>query len=239
MTATTTTIAETATAPAGVTARQTGARSGLIGGIGGLCFVASVIVQNALRASFPANDASAEQVLAYYADHRSVTIALAALFPIGAVGLAAFIGTVLARAARGAGRAAAIAAGFGAAGLIGTFTMLTATDLAIAGYVHRGAATLAVVDGLWVLHNAVFGVLLASIGVTLAGLTTASVVNGLLAARWKAAGLIGGGLLLVAAATTPAIIDASPTMFLGLLGFLVWIAFVARTSAVLMRRRHA
>ena len=55
-----------------------------------------MIVQNALRASFPGNDASAERVLAYYADHRSVTIALAALFPIGAVGLAAFIGTVLA-----------------------------------------------------------------------------------------------------------------------------------------------
>ena len=51
--------------------------------------------------------------------------------------------------------------------------------------------------------------------------------HGLLAARWKTAGLVGGVLLLVAA-DHAAIIDAGPTMLLGLLGFVVWVAFVAR-----------
>ena len=57
--------------------------------------------------------------------------------------------------------------------------------------------------------------------------------NGLLSARWKTAGLVGGALLLAAAATTPAIIDAGPTMLLGLLGFLVWVVFVVRASVAL------
>ncbi len=51
--------------------------------------------------------------------------------------------------------------------------MLTAFDVAIAGYIHRGAADVAVVDGMWVIHNAIFGFLLASIGIALAGLTHA------------------------------------------------------------------
>jgi len=228
-----TTASLTATA-----ARPALARSGLIGGIGGLCFVASVVVQNALRANFPANDASAERVMSYYADHRSVTLALAALFPIGIVGLATFVGTFIARVARGAGRVAAITGLIGAAGIIGNYTMLLATDTAIAGYIHRGAANLAVVDGLWVFHNAVFGVLMASIGVALAGFTVAGTASGLLARRWKPAGLIGAALLLAAAATTPAIIDGSTTMFVGVLGFAVWVAFVASTSVKLLRARH-
>ncbi len=36
--------------------------------------------------------------------------------------------------------------------------------------------------------------------------------------------------------TTPAIIDASPTMFIGVAGFVVWIAFVIRTSVALLRQ---
>ena len=172
----------------------------------------------------------------YYADHRSVTIALAVLMPIGLVGLTTFLGAVLARVARGAGRAAAVTGAFGAAGIIATFTMLTAFDVAIAGYIHRGAADVAVVDGMWVMHNAIFGFLLAAIGIALAGLTTAAATTGLLSPRWRTAGLVGGGLLVAGAMTTPAIIDASPTMFIGVAGFVVWVAFVIRTSVALLRQ---
>ena len=189
-----------------------------------------------MRSTFPANDAGAADVMAYYADHRATTVALAVLMPIGLVSLTTFLGAVLARVARGAGRAAAITGAFGAAGIIATFTMLTAFDVAIAGYVHRGAADVAVVDGLWVVRNAIFGLLLASIGIALAGLSRAAVAAGLLSARWRTAGLVGGGLLVAGAVTTPAIIDASPTMFVGVAGFVVWLAFVVRTSVALLRR---
>jgi len=211
-------------------------RPGMLGGIGGLVFAASVLAQNALRSKFPTNDAGAAEVVKYYADHRAVTLALAVLMPIGLVGLTTLLGGVIARVARGAGRAAAVTGAFGAAAIIATFTVLTAFDVAIAGYIHRGAADVAVVDGMWVVHNAVFGFLLAAIGIALAGLSRASVASGLLSTRWKTAGLVGGGLLLVGATTTPAIIDGSPTMFIGVAGFVVWVAFVIRTSVALLRQ---
>ena len=221
------------------TAVGTTIRPGRLGGVGGLVFASSVIIQNALRSKFPTNDADAAKVIRYYADHRSVTLALAVLMPIGLVGLTVFLGAVVARIVRGAGRRAAITGAFGAAGIIATFTILTAFDLAIAGYIHRGAADVAVVDGMWVVHNAVFGLLLAAIGIALAGLTRASAASGLLSPRWKRAGLAGGVLLLAGATTTPGIIDGSPTMFIGVAGFLVWVAFIIRTSVALIRQPQA
>jgi hypothetical protein len=229
----------TAAPPITTTHRDAGVRPGLLAGVGGLVFAGSVLTQNALRASFPANDVSAAEVMAYYAAHRGVTLTLAVLMPLGLVGLTTFLGGVLARVARGAGRAAAVTGAFGAAGIIATFTMLTAFDVAIAGYIHRGAADVAVVDGLWVVHNAVFGLLLASIGIALVGLTRAASATGLLSTRWRTAGLVGGALLVIGAMTTPAIIDASPTMFIGFAGFAVWVAFVIRTSVALLRRPQA
>jgi hypothetical protein len=211
----------------------------LVGGIGGLIFVASVVVQNALRAGFPANDATARDVTAYYAGHRGVTVVLAALFPLGAIGLATFLGALGSRVAHGEGRAPALAGLFGAAGVLATFTMLVATDVALAGYVHRGASEASVVEGMWVLHSAVFAVLLASIGIALAGLSAASAVSGLLPDWWKAAGLIGGLLLLGACASAPSMVDAGPGLFVGLIGFLVWLVFVTWTSIVLLRRRDS
>jgi hypothetical protein len=227
----------TLTAPVAVTAERTRTklRPGLLGGLGALVFAGTVIVQNAIRSGFPMNDASTEEVMRYYADHRSATIALSVLFPAGLVGLTMFLGTVVARLVRGVGRAAALTGAFGAAAIIGCFTIVTSADVAIAAYIHRGAADPAVVEGLWVLHNAVFGFLMAAIGIALAGLSTAAAASGLLSKRWTVAGPIGAVLLVAGAATTPAIVDGSPTFFVGAAGFLVWIAFVIRTGVALLR----
>ena len=231
----------TLTAPVtGLTAERTTntLRPGLLGGLGGLVFAGTVIAQNAIRSGFPMNDAATEEVMRYYADHRSATIALSVLFPIGLVGLVTFLGTVVSRVARGAGRAAAFAGAFGAAAIIATFTLVTSADVAIAAYIHRGAADPSVVEGLWVLHNAVFGFLMAAIGIALAGLSTAAAKSGLLSKRWAVAGPVGATLMLASAATTPAMVDGSATFFVGVAGFVVWIAFVVRTGVALLRSRE-
>jgi hypothetical protein len=215
--------------------QSAGLRPGLLGGIGGLVFAAGVIVQNAIRAGFPTPDATAAEVMRYYADHRSATLALALLFPVGLLGLTTFLGTVVSRTIRGAGRTAALAGAFGAAAIIATFTAVTSADVAIAAYVHRGAADPAVVEGLWVLHNALFGFLLAAIGIALGGLTIGSARSGLLSKRWAVVGPVGAALLVAGATTTPAIVDGSPTFFVGVAGFVVWLAFVIRTAVALLR----
>ena len=124
-----------------------------------------------MRSKFPANDAGAAEVMQYYADHRAVTLALAVLMPIGLVGLTTFLGAVLPRVARGAGRARRRSRAPSAQPGSSPLHDAHRVDVAIAGYIHRGAADAAVVDGMWVVHNAVFGFLLASIGIALAGLT--------------------------------------------------------------------
>ena len=58
--------------------------------------------------------------------------ALAVLYPLGALGLVAFLGATLARITQAAHRAPAIAGGLGAAGIVSTYTMLMATDLGLA-----------------------------------------------------------------------------------------------------------
>lgn len=219
--------------------RDAKVRPGLLGGIGGLVFAGAVIAQNAIRSAFPMNDATTEEVMRYYADHRGATIALSVLFPIGLVSLVAFLGTVVARVIHGAGRPAAFAGVFGAAAIIATFTLVTSSDVAIAAYIHRGAAEASVVEGLWVLHNAVFGFLMASVGIALAGLSTAAARSGLLSRRWAVAGPLGATLMVVAAATTPAMVDGSATLFVGLAGFLVWVAFVIRTGVALLRSQES
>lgn len=213
--------------------RWTSAR---VAGLGGLAFAGSVIAQNVLRAGYPKNDAPAQQVAEFYADHRGITYALAMLYPIGAVGLAAFVAGVVSYAAKRGGVLSAAIGAFGGAAIMANFTLMLATDSAISGFVHRGTANVDVVEGMWVFHNSVFGVLLASIGIALSGLATAAVKTGVLGRRWRPVAYAGSGLLLVAAATAPAIIDGAPTMFLGLAGFLVWVAFVATCSVKLLRR---
>lgn len=215
--------------------RATIAPSHLVGGIGGLVFVATVIVQNAIRASAPGGGASAATVIHFYATSRASTFALAALLPLGAAGLAAFVGTVVSRLSAQRSSAPALAGMLGAAGIFATYVMLVATDLGLAGYVHRGAADPAVVSGLWVTHNAVFGVLLVAIAVALAGLSASAAAAGLMARPWKQIGALGALALAITGAATPALVDGSKIIALGLAGFLVWLAFVATTSVTLLR----
>ncbi len=212
----------------------------IVGGVGGLVFVASVVAQNLIRAgAMPANDARVGRIIDFYAGHRGSTFALAALFAVGAAGIAAFAGALVARLTDSSVRGAALAGAIGVAGVFAVYSTMLATDLALSGYVNRGAPGHGVVSAMWTLHNAVFGVLLVAIGVALAGLSAAAATDGVVAAFWKPVGLLGALLLGIAGAATPAVIDGSPLMAVGLIGFLAWLAFVATTAISMLRNQHA
>ena len=218
------------------------APSDVIGGVGGLVFVAAVIAQNVIRSiGMPRNDASPERVMEYYAGHRSATFALAALFAVSGFGLATFAGSLVARLSAGSGelstvRSPAFAGAFGVASVFALFPITAALDFALSGYVHVGNASPDTVSALWVLHNAVFGLLSVALGIALAGLTAAAAASGLVRPPWKQVGGVGGLLLAVSGAATPAVIDGNPIQFVGLIGFLAWLAFVATSAIVLLRQ---
>ncbi len=207
----------------------------IVGGIGGLVFVASVVAQNLLRSAMPANDARASTITRFYADHRSTEAVLAVLFALGAVGLATFTGALLTRLRGTTARGPAIGGAVGVGGVIAMFSTTVAVDLALSAYVHRGHADPGVVTGLWLVHAAAFGVLAIFLGIALAALAAASAADGLVGAAWKSVGLVGGVLLLVGGAATPAVIDGSGIMAVALVGFLVWLVFLTAASIALLR----
>lgn len=211
------------------------APSHVVGGIGGLVFVATVIVQNAIRGlAAPSAGASTASVTHFYATGRTSALVLAALFPLGAAGLAAFVGTLISRLP-GSTRPATLAGFLGAAGIFATYTMLIGTDIALLDYVHRGSPNAGIVSALWVLHNTVFGILLVSIAVALAGFTAAASASGMVRPAWKPVGALGALALAVAGAATPALVDGSRIIGLGLLGFLCWVGFVITAAVKLLR----
>jgi hypothetical protein len=200
-------------------------------------FVATVVAQNVIRArNLPADDASAGKVDAYYSAHLGTTELLTVLYVIGAVGLMLFLGTLLSRLTAAPVRAPAFAGAFGGTGIVAMFTMTVATDVALAEYVHRGAAEPGVTSALWVLHNAVFGLLLVSIAIALVALSAAVAGAGMVPEAWKGIGLLGGVLLAIAGASTPAIVGGSKVIAFGLLGFLAWLGFVTVVAVTLLRR---
>jgi hypothetical protein len=207
----------------------------IVGGIGGLAFAAVVILQNLLRASAPAAGAAPGDVISYYASHRGITAVLAVTFAISGVALAAFAGAMYDRLAHGRVRAAAFAGLVGIAGIVASFSLVVATDVALSVYVGTGGASLDTTQALWIVHNSVFAVLFLSIGIAVAGLSAAASAEGLLGAIWRPIGAIGGLLLAVGAGAAPAIADGSKVMLVSLAGFLAWLAFVLAASVALLR----
>ncbi|MGZ4739928.1 MAG: hypothetical protein ACXVLM_11895 [Ilumatobacteraceae bacterium] len=197
--------------------------------------MASAVAQNALRASFPATDASSTKVIDYYAGHHGITVVLAVLFPLGAIGITLFAASLWSQLGSGPARRPALAGMLGLVGIVSAFTMTVAADLALAGYVHSGGPDRSVVSAMWMIHNATFGLLGIWIGLALAGLSFAAAQQGMIGSAWRPLGLVGGLSLAVSAAITPAMLDNGKLMSVGLIGFLLWLVFVAVSSVKLLR----
>jgi hypothetical protein len=231
----------TAPGASGGTSRGLGDVSPRLAGAAALSFVAVVVAQNVIRGgSAPSNGASAEDVLAYYADHRPITFLLAATFLVGGGALATFLGGVTRRLTAGARPAAAYTGLVGGIGVISLFSILVATEEALSVVAHGRDPDLGAIQALWAVHNSVFTVLFVSLGVALVGLARAGVGAGLTHRRFDWLAPLGAGLLGVAAVAGPAIAggDAVPLFGVGVLGFLVWLAFLTTTGLRLVRTQE-
>ena len=229
-----TTTAEVAQEPG-----TAGALTGRIAGIGGVLFVATIVIQNILRGGVaPQNDASATEVMHYFATHRGVEWVLACLYPIGGIGLALFAGGLCARAFSSGGRARAwaVVGGLGVASIFAMFSSMIATEIALLVSADRSSTALSTMAVLWTLHNSIFAVLLLSIAVGLLGLSRAA-VNAGLAPSWIAPmGTLGTVLLASCAALAPAVVaSTSPVLAIGALGFVMWIVMDVVVAARMAR----
>jgi hypothetical protein len=209
-----------------------------VAGLGGLVFAAVVVLQNVLRGSgAPANGASADEVLSYYADNRATTIILVATFVLSGAGLAAFLGGAVRRLVAGPRPGWAIAGCLGAAGIMAMFAVVVAAEQALSVVATQDRPDLGAIEALWAFHDSAFTVLYLFIGMALVGLARAGVAAGLTPRVFERLAPIGAALLAAGAIAGPWIAagDAMPVFGLAGAGFLVWLAFLASTGLRLVR----
>ena len=206
-----------------------------LAGIGGLTFAATLLAQNLIRASGPGFGAAPAQVTAYFLHHRAAALVPLGLFPAGIIALFAFVAAVWAKADRPDSRWQASLGTLAAATIAALFAVVNITEIALTAKARSLAASPAVVQALWAVHAAAFGLDLAAIAVALLGLSYAAVSMSLIPAWFKVAAWPAAACLLTASVFTVALANGGPWVAVALPGFAAWIVFVITASARLLR----
>ena len=210
-----------------------------LAGIGGLTFAATLLAQNLIRASGPGFGAAPAQVTAYFLHHRAAALVPLGLFPAEMVALFAFVAAVWATADRPDSRWQASLGTLGAATIAALFAIVNITEIVLSAKASSLAASPAVVQALWAVHAAAFGLDLAAIAVALLGLSYAAAPMSLIPAWFKAAAWPAAACLLTASVFTVALANGGPWIAIALPGFAAWLVFVITASARLLHAtRH-
>jgi hypothetical protein len=208
-----------------------------LAGIGGLVFAATLLAQNIIRAGSPGFGAAPAQVTAYFLHHRAAALVPLGLFPVEMIALFAFVAAVWAKADRDGNRWWATVGTLGAATIAALFAVVNITEIVLTAKAGRLAASPAVVQALWAVHAAAFGLDLAAIAVALIGLSRAAASMRIVPAWLTVAAWPGAACLLTAAVFTVALANGGPWVAVGLAGFVVWLVFVITASVSLLRSR--
>ncbi len=208
-----------------------------LAGIGGLTFAATLLAQNLIRASGPGFGAAPAQVTAYFLHHRAAALVPLGLFPAEMFALFAFVAAVWAKADQQDSRWQASLGTLGAATIAALFAVVNITEIVLSAKAGSLAASPAVVQALWAVHAAAFGLDLAAIAVALLGLSYAAVSISLIPAWCRVPAWPAAACLLTAAVFTVALANGGPWVAVGLAGFAVWLVFVITASVSLLRSR--
>lgn len=212
-------------------------RGDFLAGIGGLVFAATLLAQNIIRASGPSFGAASGEVVDYFLHHRAAALVPLGMFPVEMIALLAFVAGVWTKADREQGKWWASMGALGAATIAALFAFVNITEIVLTAKAGQLASSPAVVQALWAVRGAAFGLDLAAIAVALIGLSHAAasmrlVPRWLTIAAWPAS-----ACLLVAATFTVALTNGGPWLPVGLAGFIVWLVFVITASLSLLRSR--
>jgi hypothetical protein len=205
---------------------------------GGLVFAAILVADNLIRARAPGFDAAPAQVSAYFLDHRAAALVPLGLFPAGLLALFLFAAGMRARARQEQSRWWASVGMLGAAAIAALFAIVNITEIVLTAKAAQLASSPAVVQALWTLRAAAFGLDLAAVAVALIGLSRAAASMRLIPSWLALAVWPGAACLLTAAAFTVALADGGPWLAPALAGFIVWVVFVVTASVSVLRGRQ-
>jgi hypothetical protein len=198
---------------------------------------AVLVADNIIRASAPGFDAAPAQVSAYFLDHRAAALVPLGLIPAGLT-LFLFAAGLWARARQEESRWWASVGVLGAATIAALFAIVNITEIVLTAKAAQLASSPAVVQALWTLRAAAFGLDLAAIAVALIGLSQAAAAMRLIPSWLALTAWPGAACLLTAAVFTVALADGGPWLAVGLAGFIVWVVFVITASVSLLRGRQ-
>jgi hypothetical protein len=198
--------------------------------------VTALVIQNALRAAAPGFGAAPEKVTTYFLHHRAAAQLPLGMFPLEMLALFAFVAGVWASANRRESRWWATVGGLGVAAIASLFALENIIEIVLAAKAENLASSPTVVEALWAIHAAAFGLDMGAIAVALIGLSRAAAASELIPGWISTAALPGAGCLLVAAVFAVAITNGGAWFALGLVGFVIWIVFMVAASISLLRR---
>jgi hypothetical protein len=207
-----------------------------LAGTGGLVFVVALVIQNVLRAAGPSFGAAPDKVTDYFLRHRAAALLPLGMFPIEMLGLFAFVAGVWAIANRSESRWWAIFGGLGVVSIASLFALVNIIEIVLAAKAESLASSPVVVESLWAIHAAAFGLDMGATAVALVGLSRAAASSALIPGWVKAAALPGAACSLVAAMFAVAITNGGAWFALGLVGFLTWIVFMVAASISMLRK---
>ncbi|MGA7420016.1 MAG: hypothetical protein WB765_00390 [Acidimicrobiales bacterium] len=207
-----------------------------LAGVGGLVFAAALISQNLLRANAPGFGAAPAKVTEYFLHHRAAALIPLGLYPVEMIALFMFVAAIRTKPEQEESRWWATVGVLGSAAIASLFAIVNITEIVLTAKAEQLAPSPSVVQALWGMHAAAFGLDMAAIGAALIGLSRAAASVDLIPAWLKFAALPGAACLLIAAVFTVAIANGGPWIALGLIGFVVWLVFVVMTSVSLLRR---
>jgi len=202
-----------------------------------MVFAAALLLQNLIRASGPGFGATPAHVTDYFLHHRAAALLPLGMFPVEMAALFAFVAAMWARADREDSRWQAGVGAMGVAAIAALFAIVTIAEIALTAKAGQLASSPAVVQALWAVHGAAFGLDLAAIAVALIGLSHAAVSMQLVPAWITIAAWPGSACLIAAATFTVALTNGGPWIAVGLAGFIVWFIFVITASVSLLRGR--
>ena len=216
----------TTTATGAAAAQDSGTRWAGLAGLGFAVWVAAQNIWIGAAGLDPDPDASAPKILEKVVEHQDTYGLRVAMVPIGMVLLLVFLGGAWARLRNGAPLWARVGI-LGGVLVAGLFPLVNVpvTALSIGG--ERFADDPVLVDALWDMHLATFAFTGVVLGVALLGLSLAAVAAGLVPAWFRIVGPIGAAVLVVSSVPVKAAAEGSPATMAGIVGFLVWLVFLA------------
>jgi hypothetical protein len=157
------------------------------------------------------------------------------MFPIEMLAFFAFVAGVWTYASRSENRWWATMGVLGAAAIASLFALDNIIEIVLTAKAETLVQSPSVVEVLWAVHAAAFGLDFAAIAVALIGLSRAATTSALMPARLGAAVLPGAACLLLASVFTVALTNGGPWLGVALVGFLLWLVFMVATSVSLLR----